>query len=147
MLVRYNNDEKMNKQIPGSLKIVAWLFLFSGVTAVIEVLVGLMNSQLHLNLGVLGIFVGIGLLRLREVWRICGLVIIWIGIISMPIIVLLFLSHSGPLDLNVFGQKVGQVEKDTILLPVLLLYALVLWQRWVLSRADIKALFSKGQAE
>ena len=147
MLVRYNNDEKMNKQIPGSLKIVAWLFLFSGVTAVIEVLVGLMNSQLHLNLGVLGIFVGIGLLRLREVWRICGLVIIWIGIISMPIIVLLLLSHSGPLDLKVFGQKVGQVEKDTILLPVLLLYALVLWQRWVLSRADIKALFSKGQAE
>ena len=59
MLVRYNNDEKMNKQIPGSLKIVAWLFLFSGVTAVIEVLVGLMHSQLHLNLGVLGIFVGL----------------------------------------------------------------------------------------
>ena len=65
----------------------------------------------------------------------------------MPIILLLMLSSSGPLDFSVFGQKVGHVSKGMIIIPGLLLYALILWERWVLSRSDIKALFEPDQAQ
>jgi len=137
----------MNQSIPTSLKIVAWLFIISGVSAAIEIVVSLMNNHINLNFGVLGIFIGIGLFNLRNGWRICGLVFVWIAIIIMPIILLLMLSSSGPLDFSVFGQKVGHVSKGMIIIPGLLLYALILWERWVLSRSDIKALFEPDQAQ
>ena len=137
----------MNQSIPISLKIVAWLFIISGVSAAIEIVVSLMNNHINLNFGVLGIFIGIGLFNLRDGWRICGLVFIWIAIILMPIVFLIMLFSSGPLDFSVFGQKVGHVGKGVIIIPGLLFYALILWERWVLSRSDIKGLFQKNQAQ
>jgi len=134
----------MNQNIPISLKIVAWLFIIQGVFAAIEIVVSLMNNHINLNFGVLGIFIGIGLLNLRNGWRICGLVFIWVALIIAPIIFLLMMTHSGPLDFNVFGQKVGHVHQGVVILPFLALYALILWQRWVLSRPDIRALFQRN---
>jgi hypothetical protein len=136
--------QNMHQSIPISLKIVAWLFIISGVSAAIEVLVSLMNNHINLNFGVLGIFIGIGLLNLRDGWRICGLVFIWIALILVPIVFLIMLSSSGPLDFSLFGQKVGYVSKGVIIIPGLLLYALLLWERWVLSRSDIKVLFQNN---
>lgn len=137
----------MKPKAPISLKIVAWLFIFSGVCAAIEIFVSLINSHINLNFGVLGIFIGMGLLDFRDGWRICGLVFIWIGLILGPIIFLVMLSASGPLDLNVFGQKVGHVSKGAIIIPVFAIYSLLLWKRWVLSRVDIKTMFQASTVE
>lgn len=136
----------MIQQIPISLKIVAWLFIINGVSAAIEMMVLLMNHQINLNFGVLGIFIGIGLLKLRNGWRICGLVFIWIALILMPVLLLIMLSVSGPLDFKFFGLQVGHVGKGPVMILGLLLYALVLWERWVLTRSDIKILFQNNPA-
>ena len=45
-----------------SLVIVAWLLILGGAAAVIEVLLLLTRSQISVNLGVLGLFIGRGLL-------------------------------------------------------------------------------------
>ena len=43
---------------PTSLRIVAGLFVFSGICSVIEVVVGLLHSHINLNLGVLCLWIG-----------------------------------------------------------------------------------------
>ena len=101
--------EKRN--IPVSLKIVAILFILGGVHSVIEIIISIAYSRININFGILGLFIGPGLLALRPGWRTCALVFIWIALIFIPIFSVLVLFHSGPLDFNVFGQKVGNASK------------------------------------
>ena len=102
--------EKRN--IPVSLKIVAILFILGGINSVIEIIVAIANSRININFGVLGLFIGPGLLALRPGWRTCALVFIWIALIFIPIFSVLVLFHSGPPDFDVFGQKVGHTSKE-----------------------------------
>ena len=140
-------DTATTQDTPISLKVVAVLFILGGISAVIEVVVSLMNGHININLGVLGIFIGLGLLRFRQGWRTCALVFTWIGLIACPIIGLLFLGHSGPLDFNVFGQKTGHAPKELGLAMVLVFFLYSIWQYHVLTRSDVRALFINNNGE
>lgn len=129
------------KPIPTSLKIVAILFIVGGIFAVIEVIVSLMNNRISINFGVLGLFIGPGLLRLRRGWRTCALVFIWIALIGVPIIALLFLVVQGPLDFKIFGQPVGHVSKGFGFIAAAIVFAVVFWEYRVLTRPDVRELF------
>ena len=130
-----------NRQIPTSLKVVAILFILGGISAVIEVLVSLAHSHLNINFGVLGLFIGPGLLALRPGWRTCALVFLWIAMIGIPIIAIVMLGHSGPLDFKVLGQNVGHASKELGLAIAVILFLLALWQYRVLTRPDVRRLF------
>jgi hypothetical protein len=130
-----------NRRIPASLKVVATLFILGGICAVIEVLVSLAHSRININFGVLGLFIGPGLLALRRGWRTCGLVFIWIAMIGAPIFVILVLGYPRPLDLILFGQKIGYVSKEVGLIAAAVLFLLSLWQYRVLTRPDVRRLF------
>jgi hypothetical protein len=127
--------------IPTSLKIVAFLFILSGIFSLIEVLVDLTQSHLSINLGVLALFIGPGLLRLSRGWRTCALVFLWIAMIGIPIVALIFMTASGLLDFNLFGQKVGDAPKGLGLVLLALMFALTVWQYRVLTRPDVRRLF------
>jgi hypothetical protein len=128
-------------RIPGSLKVVAALFILGGVSAAIEVVVSLMNNRISINLGVLGIFIGPGLLRLSRGWRTCALVFLWIALIAIPIFTILMIGHSGPLDFKILGQKVGYAPKELGILMAVLLFLLALWQYPVLTSQRVRRLF------
>lgn len=129
------------KSLPISLVIVAVLFFIGGAFAVIEVMTSLMHGRININFGVLGLFIGPGLLRLRRGWRTCALVFIWIALIGVPIVALLFLAAEGPLDFRVFGQKVGHASKTAGLIMVGLSFVVALWKYRVLTRRDVRRLF------
>ena len=126
---------------PTSLKIVAGLFIFGGVCSAIEVVVSLMHSHININFGVLGLFIGLGLLRFSRGWRTCALVFLWIALIGVPLIALLFMASQGPLDFKVFGQKVRHASKGFALATAAVVFVLALWQYRVLTRPDIRELF------
>lgn len=130
-----------NRQVPASLKVVAILFIVGGIFAAIEVLVSLAHSHININFGVLGLFIGPGLLALRPGWRTCALVLLWIAMIGLPIIAILMLGHSGLLDFKVFGQKVGHVSKGFGLAFAVVVFSLAVWQYRVLTRPDVRRLF------
>lgn len=132
---------KPSLQILISLRIVAVLFILGGISAIIEILVSLTHGNINLNFGVLGLFIGIGLLRLRRGWRTCGLVFTWLGLVGVPLIALFFLGHSGPLDFKIFGQEVGHAPKEFGLVLCVALFALLVWQYRVLTRPDVRELF------
>ena len=129
------------EQLPGSLIAVAVLFIISGLSAVLDVIWSLMHHHLSINLGVLGLFVGIGLLRLSGGWRTCGLVLLWIGMILVPLVALLFMLHGGPLDVTVFRQHVGHASVAMGLLLAGGIFVLLCWMYFVLTRPDVRRLF------
>ena len=129
------------QHMPISLKVVAILFFLGGIYAVIEVIVAIAHSRININFGVLGLFIGPGLLALRPGWRTCALVFIWIALVFLPIFTVLMFFHSGPLDFNVFGQKVGYASKESGLVVAVTLFLLSLWQHRVLNRSDVRSLF------
>ena len=124
-----------------SLTIVAILFILGGISAAIEIIVSLVHSHVNLNFGVLGIFIGRGLLKLSRGWRTCALVFTWIALIGIPLIALLFISARGQLDFKVLGQTVGHTSKGFGLLVAGIASAVALWQYRVLTRPDVNELF------
>ena len=126
--------------IPASLKIVAFLFLLSGVFSLIEVIVALMQSQLNLNIGVVSLFIGPGLLRLSRGWRTFALVSLWVAMIGMPIIAIHFMT-AGSLDFKLFGQMVGHAPKELGIMLVGAVFSLAVWQYRVLTRPEVCSLF------
>ena len=140
-------NTNVTRRLPLALKIVAVLFILGGIFAVIEVIVSLMNNRININFGVLGIFIGFGLLRLSQGWRTCALVFTWIGLIVIPIIGILFLSHSGPLDFSLFGQKVGHASRELGVGMVVVLFVYTVWQYRVLTREDVRYLFFDHNGE
>ncbi len=103
----------MTPSLPLALKIVAVLFILGGISTAIEIVLSLMMGHININFGLLGIFIGIGLLRRSNGWRACALVFTWLALALVPIVGLLFLAHSGPLNLNFFGQKVAMSRRHS----------------------------------
>lgn len=134
-------QKNKKRVLPLALKIVAIIFILGGITALIEVIVSLMNKRIDINFGVLGIFIGIGLFKLSQGWRICALVLTWVVLITVPVIGIMFLGHPGPLDFSIFGQKVGVVSKQVGVAMAALLFIYTLWQYRALTREDVRRLF------
>jgi hypothetical protein len=128
-------------RIPTSLKIVAYLFVLNGVMAIVEVLFSLANSRLSINFGVLGVFIGPGLLRFSQGWRTCALVWLWIGLIASPLILLMVISRNEPIDFLFFGKKSGTISKELVIPFALAIFIFTIWEYRVLTRPDVRKLF------
>lgn len=126
---------------PVSLVIVAVLFVLGGLSSLLEMVAAFGMGRISLNFGVLGMFIGPGLLRYSRGWRTCALVFIWIAMAGVPLIALLMLAVGGPLDFRVFGRKIGQLPLIYGLAVAGFAFGLALWQYYVLTRADIRRLF------
>ena len=131
-------------QAPRSLKIVAALFVLSGVLSALGVLVSLAHGHVRLNLGVLCIFVGYGLLRLRPGWRTWALVFTWITLLVAPVLVLLVLFGHCPAYFSVFGQRVGSAPPELAAVAGVCFFAFGVWQYRVLTRPDVVRLFHES---
>jgi hypothetical protein len=133
------------RSLPGSLVAVGVLFILSGISAALEMLHALANNWFYINFGVIGLFVGWGLLKLRPGWRIAALVLLVIGMIVTAIVAAIFLgmgfSGAGPLDFRAGGKLVGHVPAFLGVVVAVAVFALCYWQYRVLRRAEIRELF------
>jgi hypothetical protein len=139
-------DENMRTRsnLPASLKIVAWFFILSGWCAVIEIVVALLHSRISFNFGVLGIFIGRGLLQLRPGWRTWAVVLTWLGLLMVPVLALLAISGSGVPRITIFGIVVGRTSHEVVLLGSGIGLVFFIWQLRALTRADVRRLFTEG---
>lgn len=127
--------------IPQPLKIVAYLFIVGGMLCVLNVIIALMNARIRIDLGVFGIFIGIGLLRLNPRSHTWAMLFTWIGMIISPIVTLIFLITPG--QLKMWGRTVGQAPPGFGFLLGVLCTMLVYWQYSVLSKTDTRRIFGK----
>jgi hypothetical protein len=136
---------EQKRTLPPDLKIVAYLFVIFGLLAVCEVIVSLFARRLSLNLGVLQLPIGIGILNLRRGWRTCALVFLALGLMFVPVFCLgLLFPPLGTVDFRVFGLRVGDASKGIVLAIAVAAFCLMIWQFRVLTRSDIRRLFSLG---
>lgn len=125
--------------IPQPLKIVAWVFIFGGICAAIQVVVLLLAGHININLGVLGIFIGRGLLRLNRRSLAWAMFFTWFSLILTPIIIVISLFTPGTLE--VFGLTLGKVSPAFSFIFGVAAFALVYWQYTVLTKPQIRQLF------
>jgi predicted Ser/Thr protein kinase len=123
---------------PRSLILVAALFIIIGCFAAWDIGSHFRGQSYRLNLGVLGLPIGIGLLRLRSRWRGAALLLPWVvfGIVAIVGVIALYggapIRVTGPSHIGyaIVGMFVGVM--------------LFVWVTGVLIRADVSALFKPG---
>jgi len=131
----------LRTRLPIQLKIVSWIFILGGISAAIEIFIDATKGHMNLNFGVLGIFVGIGLLHLKRGWRTLALVFLLMALIFTPIVGVLAISRPGNLDFQLFGQKIAAISPFLFFLLLAGFFALTLWQFRVLVCRDVSAIF------
>ena len=112
---------------PTALKIVAWIFIASGIVTIIQTIILLTRGQIHFDTGVLGLFIDPGLLRFSRGWRTCALVLLWFGLIATPIIMLMMLSANGAMNVDFFGVSFGSAPIPVGIMVGALGFALIIW--------------------
>jgi hypothetical protein len=129
------------RRIPTSLKIVGISFILEGIVAWVEAGLALMRSEIIFNPSLLFLFIGIGLLRLNERSRRWALFLLWLLFL---VLVWWFIATAVKLNLAGWNDAIRVVPRaaDTFgQFGTAFLYIVNLWQYWVLTRPDIRALF------
>lgn len=126
---------------PAALKVVAWVFILSGLSACIEIIVALTHGRFSLNFDVIGIFIGWGILKLSSGWRLLGLISLWIAMIGAPVIIVMAFSNPGKLEFKLFGAKIADMTPAAFFILVGGYFLFKVWQYRVLTRSDVRALF------
>lgn len=130
--------------LPLALRVVAVVSIIAGVGCAIELVGSFMQGRVSLNFGVLGIPIGIGLLRLRRGWRTLGLVDLWIGLIGLPVFVLFALPGQGIPTWQLFGVTVSRASHGALAAFGVALWLLHCWAYHVLTRPDVRRLFGQS---
>jgi hypothetical protein len=127
--------------MPRELKVLGILYLLGGIVSGFEFLHALLQGRALVHLGVLGIFIGPGLLRLNDQWRTCALVLTWILFFALPIISIMLLATTSKPTLILFWISIGETTKGVAFGVIALTFILTLWQYRVLTREDVRRLF------
>jgi len=131
----------VGRQIPTALSVVSYLFLITGILAVIEIIVSATRGAIHPNFLFLGLWIFGGLRRYSRGWRTCALVFIWISLIFLAVIIGVILFVGGALWQRPSDHNVVELPLVWSLMIVVPFFVLTLWQYRVLTRPDIRSLF------
>jgi hypothetical protein len=111
------------------------------VLSILQVILDFLHSKITINTGLLGVFIGPGLLRFRPGWRTCALVLLWIGMIFTPIAVIFMLSANGAINVDILGLKMGDAPMPVGFVMAAFWFGLTVWEYRVLVREDIRKMF------
>lgn len=133
----------MNETVHGSrsLAAVAWSFIILGSLGVAAMVYAFLTGNVSVELGVLLIPLGVGLLRRSPLARTLAIVIAWFtAVAALVFAVVLWFVH-GSLEMQVCTVKVGQVSKLVACLVLLAYFVLALWQQSVLLQPSVRRQF------
>lgn len=130
--------------IPWSLRLVGILFLLVGVISLADLVATIGTARLRFDPAVIGIFVGVGLLKLSRVWRVVALITLSIVLVFLVLMARVILRYGG-IDTMQWGNEVWAIGTPAVFLFGLAAVALlILWQFRVLLRRDVRMLFKLG---
>ncbi len=124
---------------PLSLNLVAGMFFVGGALALAQCFFGLLDGRFVCNPAFLGIFIGRGLFKLQQAYRVWALVSLWIVILAVGFVTVLLMIFPVP---SIGTISLEEVPKPVTVLGALLVLALCAWQIHVLTRPHIRELFS-----
>jgi hypothetical protein len=135
---------------PWPLRIVAALFILTGCVAAWDIGSNFHNHVYSANISLLGLSVGIGLLRLRSRWRIAGLIMIWLPFILGACLGMaaLFGQFTVLNHATFFGfELTGLPRFLATIAACTLIPILLMWMSRVLTHSEVKALFQHASSD
>jgi hypothetical protein len=125
-----------------NLKIVAWLFIASGVFSVVA---GLASGRLVIGTGLLAVPAGIGLLDRKPGWRAYALWLLLAELIGTPVLFVLALKSSTlRIELpHQYFKTSSPLATAGVLTPF---YLLAAWQFYILQMRATKRLFENSES-
>ena len=134
-------DDAERPALPPALRAVAYFTILCGIGTLLSMIVALFHGHLSLNIAVLEIPAGFGLLRLSRGWRTFVLWMLWFGMIGFTIAILILLFAGGTANLTLFGQPVKQWDRRMIVAASVLAFGVLVWQYRVLTSPPVRRLF------
>jgi hypothetical protein len=129
---------------PAALAVIAWLFILTGMFAVVAMVNNLIvRHDVILDLNIIGLWIGPGLLRAEERFRRWALWYDRASLAAIPIVAILS-AFFGPaqLGLQFFGViPIGSMSRTVLLTVLAVGWVLALWEYTVLQRRDVRAQF------
>ncbi|MEW6743865.1 MAG: hypothetical protein AB1486_14010 [Planctomycetota bacterium] len=128
--------------LPTSLKIVAALLVFEGLCSATGIIVHAAQGHLRIDLMVFVLPLGLGLLRLSPTCRRFALALLWLQLVSCPVMLILLLAASkGPMDYWLLSFIPFSGPKGVGIVMATAYFLLSAWQISVLLRPEVKGLF------
>jgi len=124
--------------IPLSLKITSILFILSGVLSLINILYSIIvNNAIRIDIGIIAIFIGLGIFKLREWSRTAGLYFLRIAIV---INILIFLGVLFIKNITIYPGYLN-LSKMYMLAFIILSSIVYILMYLVLKKKEIRELF------
>lgn len=121
----------------------AALFILVGAHGVVDSVLSIIYGGFHISISVLGLFVGVGLLRARRSWRTCALVLSGLRLLLTPIAVAMILAGSSTGSILFLGRRLNY-QSDGLWLGLawtVAWFLIGLWQVRVLTRPEVRRRF------
>jgi hypothetical protein len=126
---------------PKQLFTVSVLFVLYGFWALTGMIVQWMRGDIFLDFGVLGLFIGPGLLAYRSSWRTWALALLWLSML-LPLILMFDVARNGESqEFHAFWVPAGHVPQSTAIALLAGQFAVAAWSYRVLVRPNIRVLF------
>src|ERR1041385_5089458 len=127
---------------PRALVIVAWLFIASGIVAIISIVGNLLfGHRLVIDISVIDLWIGHGLLKGQARSRRWALFMLFVGFLILPVGLVLVILFPGVPTVTVFNNVIGTVPRSVLALLFAGVAVLTFWQYRVLERPEVRALF------
>jgi hypothetical protein len=129
----------MDKPIPISLKIIAYLLIFFGSLAILKMVTDPFFGRISIEFGFVQLFVGMGLLKLKSSSRIWALLFVYLNYIFL--LITGYFSLILPYKIKLFGVVYWYLPAPQGILICFLFLILNVWENFVLHDRKIKHLF------
>lgn len=134
------DSESRPAKSPLALILVAGIFMVWGALATVKTLSALADGRLLLNLGIVQLPIGFGLLAHNAFWRRGALVFLWLGYLGVLLFGVLAVTGT-PMNFTTWFGAEGTLPSHYAFPIGLALFLLFRWQHRVLDRPDVVELF------
>lgn len=136
----------MDMKIPSSLKIVAWIFILTGLNGLISMLISFNTNHIKLSLDAIKLYVGIRFFVRSKSSRKAAIFLVCLDFILIPIaLVILLNTNQSQMDFRLFGYTFGKIPTAGTFLLVIIMLLLNVWQYKVLYSKKTMLFFANGE--
>lgn len=136
----------MDMKIPSSLKIVAWMFILTGLHGLISMLISLNTNHIKLSIDALKLYIGIRLFMRSKFNRKAAIFFVCLDFILIPIaLVILINTRQSQMDFRLFGYTFGKIPTAGTFLLVIIMLLLNVWQYKVLYSKKTMRFFTDNE--
>ena len=130
--------------MPVRLVIIALLFVLSGISSAVAMGQAISQHMLLFDVGIINLFIGVGLFTLSNRMRIWALFASLLYIVWCPIFIVLTLTSQQPATVRILSIPYAQVPPGVTVAFTILVFLYSCWQFQVLRQPEIRDLFSRA---